>query len=403
MGSKQCLCTIFVYTTFLALAIYPLIVSAAPIQLQSRSTDSSYTGPNVATHGHQKRGDRKCNGFEGDSDTYGLGIRIGLYFQWITTSIAYNFVPSEAITMRGVNNCFQAAMFAGLLYLTITGGVSGHLHAVEAYLMLIFCMGGVCSGNSIAHSDGNGDDHERRSGDDHERRSGDAGGIGSTVVKTGYAYLETSTPGGYVRLLLACGFIAYGLWFVFVGMDGMLNAYPDDCNYAFFLARIDLFGGFRYFLKALFILSAIPALVSLTSGTVKLARVTRKFIFRKGWRGRVNHSPEVSQASHQTPSPPIRDSNERPGLQFHKLGLLDATLSTTLLTFIIAVELTIRWNKIGKVQAIGSTGQLLPVIVGVGGVGRVLMRLISDSLEEAALRERTAGPGGDIHLNTRTR
>ncbi|RPB26915.1 hypothetical protein L211DRAFT_753567, partial [Terfezia boudieri ATCC MYA-4762] len=53
-------------------------------------------------------------GFTGDADTYGLGIRIGLYFQWITSSIAYSFVPSEAITMRGVNNCFQAAMFAGL-------------------------------------------------------------------------------------------------------------------------------------------------------------------------------------------------------------------------------------------------------------------------------------------------
>jgi len=387
MRSGQRLRTIS--TVLLALVICPLIVFAAPYQLQSRSTGPPYT-LNVVTHGHQKRDDRKCKGFNGDSDTYGLGIRIGLYFQWITSSIAYNFVPSEAVTMRGVNNCFQAAMFAGLLYVTITGGSNGHLHAVEAYLMLIFCMGGVCSGNSVDNHDHGG---ERESGDEKEiggeRESGGAKEISATAVKTRYAYLETSTLGGYVRLLLACGFIAYGLWFVFVGMDGMLDAYPDDCKYAFFLARLDLSGGFREFLKALFILVAIPALHALMGGTVSLARETRNFVFRQGWQGSANHSSIVLKPpSSPEPQDKTEASNDRLDWQHVMCRLLGAILSGTLFMFIIAVELTIRWNKIEEVQAIGSTGQLLPVIIGVGGVGRVLMRLISGLLEKVALRRK---------------
>ncbi|KAF8428696.1 hypothetical protein EV426DRAFT_571309 [Tirmania nivea] len=341
----------------------------------------------VFIHGHQKRVDWECSGFEGDEDTYGLGIRIGLYFQWITSSIAYNFVPSEAIMMRGINNCFQAAMFAGLLFVTIDKGSHGKLHAVEAYLMLIFCMGGVCSGNLV--------DDVQDDGLEDGRGIGGEGGLGATVtaergwVKTGYAYLETSTLGGYVRLLLACGFIAYGLWFVFVGMDEMLDAFPNDCRYAFFLARVDLSGSFRKFLKALFILVAIPALVSLKRGTATLARATQNFFFEQGWQGRAKPKPEIYNESPVTTPPESQtlspSNNEVPGLQYVKIRLLDVILSGTLLIFIIAVELIIRWNKIEKVQSIRSTGQLLPVIIGVGGVGRVLMRLISDSLEQAAL------------------
>ena len=174
-----------------------------------------------------------------------------------------------------------------------------------------------------------------------------------------------------------------------MGMDGMLNAYPDDCKYTFFFTRIELSSWFRVFLKVILILSAIPVLVFLTSGTVNLARVTCDFIFRRGWHGITHYLPPELQANHQTPMPSIKlkASNERPRLQFDKLRLFNLILSGMLLIFIIAAELTIQWNKIKAVQAIGSTGQLLPVLVGVGCVGRVLIRLISDLLGEVALRK----------------
>ena len=44
-------------------------------------------------------------GFQGDDSIYGLGVRLGLYLQWFATCLADNFLPDEAIAMRGVNVC----------------------------------------------------------------------------------------------------------------------------------------------------------------------------------------------------------------------------------------------------------------------------------------------------------
>jgi len=55
-------------------------------------------------------------GFEGDRDSYGLGIRVSVYFQWFTSSIAYSFVPEEIVNIRGVNNGVTLASFAGMTY-----------------------------------------------------------------------------------------------------------------------------------------------------------------------------------------------------------------------------------------------------------------------------------------------
>lgn len=59
------------------------------------------------------RGPESCPGFPGHQDMCGPGIRIGTYLQFITTAIVYVFVPSEATTMRVVNNCFQGMLDYG--------------------------------------------------------------------------------------------------------------------------------------------------------------------------------------------------------------------------------------------------------------------------------------------------
>lgn len=324
----------------------------------------------------EKRAEQNvCTGFPGDQDTYGLGIRIGLYFQWITTSIAYSFVPSEAVTMRGVNNCFQAAMFAGLLFLTKTKG-SG-LFAVEAYLMLVFCMGGVCSPtvpSNIAGSD---------SDSTHGRLQ---------VIHRGYAMIHASTLGGYFRLLLSVGFLSYGLWFTFVGMDGMMP-HPDTrangCSvYAFFFAKVNLFGWFRTFLKVVFVFSCIVTFLGLVDGTVTLIQKAYDYIFKGKWQGLARTGRDDS--SHHS------GTGEVAGLQSN-LDRGNLTITGALLLFILAVELTIKWNKIKGVGSIGGTGQLLPVIIGVGGMGRVLSRFIQAILEEIAMYRQGRGGRRSAH------
>ena len=61
--------------------------------------------------------DGTCVGFNGDNNTYGLGIRLGAYLQWISSAFAYTFVQEEVDTMRGVNLYFTLSNFIGM-YLT---------------------------------------------------------------------------------------------------------------------------------------------------------------------------------------------------------------------------------------------------------------------------------------------
>ncbi|KAG8958725.1 hypothetical protein FRC00_002367 [Tulasnella sp. 408] len=101
----------------------------------------------------QRRADpepQSC-GFDGDSNTYGLGIRLGLYLQWLSTAFCTLLISSSAEeykNMKGVNLCFQASVFGGLLYVTFTDGRtlgSGQLYAVEVWIMLLLSTGGFSS------------------------------------------------------------------------------------------------------------------------------------------------------------------------------------------------------------------------------------------------------------------
>lgn len=267
---------------------------------------------------------RERCGFDGDDNTYGLGIRIGIYLQWITSSIAYNFLPKEAETMRGINNCFQAAMFAGLLFITITKG--SELYAVEAFMMLIFCMGGVCSGDK---------------------------------EKQNYSNHGATTLGSFIRFSLGVAFCAYGVWFTFKGMDNMKH--PPCSTFVFFLVRVNLYGRFRTFWKVMFTIGAIgyAALILVGSGYLVA-------IYWKSLRQRfTKQDSEVEDISPTGISDP--ESSEVP---------TKILLSSALILFIIGVEKMVEWNHIQGVNSLGSTGQLLPLIIGLGGMFRVVHNLL---------------------------
>lgn len=272
---------------------------------------------------------RERCGFDGDDNTYGLGIRIGIYLQWITSSIAYNFLPKEAETMRGVNNCFQAAMFAGLLFITITKG--SELYAVEAFMMLIFCMGGVCSGDSPTEA-----------GEEKQKN---------------YSNYGASTLGSFIRFLLGVGFCAYGVWFSFKGMDNMQH--PPCSTFAFFLVRVNLYGWFRTFWKVMFTLGAVAYAAIIIVGSPDLIVKYWKFLLMRPARRGSGVPSQTGGSDPKNDDTPVR-----------------ITLSTALILFIVSVEMMVRWNHIQGVNSLGSTGQLLPLIIGVGGMFRVIHNLL---------------------------
>lgn len=55
---------------------------------------------------------------------------------------------------------------------------------------------------------------------------------------------------------------------------------------------------------------------------------------------------------------------------------------------VLHVELTIAWNHVSGLQSFSSVGQLIPFILGVGGLGKVLWgkwRMVSDGVTEEEL------------------
>ena len=77
--------------------------------------------------------------FDGNSDFYGLGIRIGFYLQWYSSILASWFAPSEIEGLRFSNSVFIAATFLALVIVTARD-VSG-LHVVEVYIVLLLTFG----------------------------------------------------------------------------------------------------------------------------------------------------------------------------------------------------------------------------------------------------------------------
>lgn len=76
--------------------------------------------------------------FSGNSDMYGLGIRIGFYLQWYGTICASWIAKREVPGLRQSNSFFVSATFLALLIQT----AKKTLRPVEIYIVLLLTFGG---------------------------------------------------------------------------------------------------------------------------------------------------------------------------------------------------------------------------------------------------------------------
>ena len=77
--------------------------------------------------------------FSGNSDMYGLGIRLGYYLQWFGAIFASWIAPSEVNSLRFSIDLFVAATFLALVILTANDADS--LEPVEIYIVLLLMFG----------------------------------------------------------------------------------------------------------------------------------------------------------------------------------------------------------------------------------------------------------------------
>jgi hypothetical protein len=261
--------------------------------------------------------DTSC-GFQGNNDIYGLGVRLGAYLQWLSTVLAYNLCKAEIDSMGSVNTCYQLALLISMVWFTVSSG--SDLSAIEPYIALFFCFGGVCVSSIRALES-----------------------------------IKDSHLGDLVNQILAVGVCVYGVWFLFVGLDG-LQRVPGCQETAFFFAPVPLYGWYRVFLKVVFVMGLVA--FSVLAFVILLKLIQGMIDWSESWTERVYRRPSLGP--------------DKPEYLLSKrlfLGFLSLTM------FVIAVELTISWNSIQGVYNCGSFSQLFPIVVGGSTFVRLLYKL----------------------------
>ena len=155
-------------------------------------------------------------GFQGNSDIFGLGIRIGYYSQIFAVWFSNYFYFREAKVLRAVNNLFLLALIvAGFIYIFNARST----YAIEVFLLLQIGL-----------------------------FTGVVGITESTRYST--AFREVSRERLIVRILIVVFGAFFNLIFWWKGLDFLL---PTPCDtdvgstatYAFYLCRASIYGWMR--------------------------------------------------------------------------------------------------------------------------------------------------------------
>ena len=123
----------------LVLILLPSVIGLAlgPIILLSWATVAYGEGKHSAPEQCRERS--TADGFKGNPDFYGLGIRLGIYLQWLASLLANAFLPSESRAMAGAYAGFAVALLVAVLLLIFQDGCA---YTAEMIILLNILWGG---------------------------------------------------------------------------------------------------------------------------------------------------------------------------------------------------------------------------------------------------------------------
>lgn len=157
---------------------------------------------------HQHR-DEEC-GLDGNSDLYGLGIRAGIYMQWISSFIMYGWYPEGK---EGLTESYIIFLFAIMVVLIAQTAQAAPVYAVEILLLTYFIFGGALAVTSVG---------VRRRNWERLKRNGRFRALSVTLILTAAAI--------------------YCSWFWIHGLNNAGNFLPTPCGtYVFFFAKVPFF------------------------------------------------------------------------------------------------------------------------------------------------------------------
>ncbi|RYP09342.1 hypothetical protein DL765_008488 [Monosporascus sp. GIB2] len=277
-------------------------------------------------------------GFEGNSDLYGLGVRLGIYVQWATSVLAEHLYEPAISECRDVNTTFQIAMLAGLML--ITTNVNTETLAVEGYVTLLFCFASAWLAGLQA--------------------------LSATRISRSTGIVESRTQNArrIGDLLLSIAVCSYGVWFLTRALDGLPRTNATCPEVVFFFAAVPLYGWFRALLTVVLALGLVAPIIMTCLRALALAREFSETV-RRLWA-----------------QPPSYGSSAPPGLvriASPSARKLLASLAG-MVVFVLAVELTLVWNGVYGVYSCSTFSQLFPLVVGATNFARVAYQLLKSVL-----------------------
>ena len=248
----------------LILLLTSTIASIALAQAAAESSSPTSTASSIAVQASctlPEPGLPFCS-FEGQTDFYGLGVRMGIYFTWLTSWIANNFVPDEISGSLDTNAVFLLAISTTVIY----NSIHNSLRIVDALVLLQLCYGFLFGVMSLWGY--------------------------RTMYYHRMGFAGRSQFGGFgthLRLLLMTAISGYAVWFWFEGMDdGLIECNKREaCGglVTFFFAKVKLYGWIRTFYKVSAVgCVAYYGIMTITAIIWLLVRIFKFLRYgRKGW------------------------------------------------------------------------------------------------------------------------
>jgi hypothetical protein len=308
-----------------------------------------------------------ADGFTGDSDFYGLGIRLGIYFQWLASLIANPLLKAERASMAGSYLTFSLALAVAILLLAFQHNCT---FTAEIIIVLNIFWGG------------------------------------TLLVMVPFVQLlaDIETTGlGLALLPLILSMLPVSTWFwLRLALYGEVDFAPTKGGTSFFLlarvtnSHIQAVSCFMAALcLALFIIPVFSSLCLCLVLSLSLMNqrppgwggpepeeekgmkervIARWHRVRQRWRKKV----EEKKKKHQHR---LRGKWQvlHVGLMFcdrltcHRCMVLAGIFIAS--WSILTVELTLAWNSVTGVYNVQSTGQIIALVVGLGILVKVLWLL----------------------------
>lgn len=298
-------------------------------------------------------------GFEGNSDFYGLGIRIGVYLQWLASLVSFVWVPSQTGPIGAANMAFLLAIFIAMFMATYHSACT---FGAEIIIVLYILWGGSMATLTPLTAALN------------EKNESAQRGLmvmwsiwgTPTIVYTGWFWINMASGSKHLFADTPCGTS-------FFLLNHVTSKHIQSWSYVVVLISVSVAVGFlatpvldttyrkdRSFQtarKCLFWVIFLPVLVI---GCI-LYSIAAIGVRALGLQALYTKTV-------------IAAENGRPGRTYHipRLNMNSYTVYSAIVGFmilfwtIIAIELTLYWNSVTGIYSLDSSGQLIALIVGLG-------------------------------------